>query len=130
MDHEFQASLTDSKKCTHCKRSWKDHSKLAQCEACPKVGVCELFCDMLLCKSCFAAEMEANRIQSEAHQTPEKQEERLNAAREQQNINSLINQANQIDQSIQLVQDIYNAKTIALIEIMKEIDGDNSIENK
>ncbi len=126
MDHQFSPSLTDSTKCIHCKRGNRDHTIIAQCEACPKVGPCEICADMLLCASCYAAEMKAVRD----YQAPELQEARLQAAKEKRQINDLLEKSNKIDQSIQLVTDIFNAKTVALIEIMRSIDSDEAIENK
>lgn len=130
MDHTFQASLTNAKECVKCKRGFRDHTSIAQCEACPKVGPCNLYCGTLMCATCEANDIEANRIATEANNTPAKQAERIEKATESIKLNKLISDSTKIDQSIQLVSDIFNAKTVALVDIMKAIDEDESIENK
>lgn len=130
MDHTFTPSLTDDKSCVKCKRGFRDHSKIAQCEACPNVGPCELFCDMLLCAKCYKAEIEANNAALAENNTLEKQEERVVKATETIKINQLIAESSRIDQSIQLSSDIFNAQTIAIVELTKAIDDDANITNK
>lgn len=130
MDHTFQPSLTDDKACIKCKRSFRDHSIVAQCEACPNVGPCDLFCDMLLCKKCYAAEIAANNAALAEINKPENQEARVKQMNETIKINQLIADSNKIDQSIQLVTDIFNAQTTAIVDLLKAIDDDATIENK
>lgn len=125
MDHEFQASLTDSKACIRCKRGYRDHSKIAQCEACPNVGPCELFADMLLCAKCYAAELKAVHD----YQAPELQEARLQEYHKQVRLNELLADAAKQDQTVTLVSDLFNAETKSLIELLTAIDS-SDIENK
>lgn len=126
MNHTFQPSLTDDKICAQCKRGFRDHTKIAQCEACPNVGPCELFADMLLCAKCYAAELQAVN----AYQAPELQEARLKEHTETIKINQLIAESNKIDQSINLVSDIFNAQTVAIVDLVKAIDEDETVTNK
>jgi hypothetical protein len=81
---------------------------------------------MLLCSKCYAAELQVTK----EYQAPELQEQRLAEHNKQIKLNELIGEATKIDQSIQLSSDIFNAKTIALVDIMKAIDIDESIVNK
>lgn len=126
MDHEFSPSQLDNKLCIHCKRGFRDHSKIAQCEACPNVGPCELFADMLLCAKCYAAEMKAVND----YQAPELQEARLNEAHKQMRLNELMADAVKQDQTVTLVTDLFNAGTKALVDLLTVIDADPTVENK
>jgi hypothetical protein len=65
-----------------------------------------------------------------AYQAPELQEARLAEHHKQIAINDLVADSLKIDQSIQLSTDIFNAKTVALVDIMRAIDTDESIPNK
>ena len=78
-----------------------------------------------MCAKCIALEMEAVK----AHQSVEKQEERLNEHKQSESIR-LLEASKQIDQSIALDIDIFNAKTTALVEICNTIDADESVVNK
>jgi hypothetical protein len=120
MDHAFKPSLADKTKCLLCKRAEIDHTDEAKCEACPNTGRMELFADMLLCKECIAKEMQA----IQAHQSPEKQEQRV------LDMHAMMDKARAIDQSINVRADIFNAETVAIEDIRKAINADSSIENK
>jgi hypothetical protein len=64
------------------------------------------------------------------YQAPELQEQRLAEHHKQIAINDLVADSLKINQSIQLSTDIFNAKTVALVDIMRAIDADDSIANK
>jgi hypothetical protein len=103
--------------CMKCHRSEKDHTDQATCDACPNVGPCDMFPNiegMLLCQECIAKELAI-------HNSPEKQQERVNA---------LLHNASKIDTSIQVRTDIFNAQTVSIHELKSLIDADASIENK
>lgn len=124
----------DKSLCITCKRPLKDHTSIAQCEVCPKLGPCELIGDILFCKSCYDMEMkalEANKAEAEQrvidsrNKTLEGQKELAPMSPE-----SLLSRSQKIDQSIEISQDIYNAKTIELTALISAINADDSIENK
>ena len=56
MNHSFQDNHSGT--CITCARSEQDHSDSAQCEACPNIGPCELFNNMLLCATCYEHDKE------------------------------------------------------------------------
>lgn len=117
MDHPFTPSLSDATLCGRCKKDALTHTDMAVCEACPNIGNVEMFADMALCQSCYANELKAVKD----YQAPEKQEQRLNDA---------LNRVRAIDQQVQLRTDIFNAETVAIIEIKNLIDNDEGIVNK
>jgi hypothetical protein len=126
MEHKFSPSLADEKFCLHCKRNFRDHSKLAICEACGAIGPCDLIGTILECTKCYKADMDSVKD----YQAPELQDARLAAHNEKLGLDSLIEQSVKIDQSIQLVTDIFNAQTVATDTLCKAIDADESITNK
>jgi hypothetical protein len=65
--------------------------------------------------------------------TPEKQQERVENADnkfKENAINDAIANAREIDDKLRLRTDIFNAKTVAIVELKKAIDNDPTIENK
>ena len=120
MDHSFQPSQINSSVCVRCKRTELDHTDRATCECCSNSGQMEIFCDMLMCSDCIDKELTLARN----HQTPEKQNERI------ESLHDFLNRSRAIDDSIQIRQDIFNAQTIAIIELKARIDSDESITNK
>lgn len=119
MDHEFNRSVLDAVICVVCKKHEKFHGINSECEACDYVGELTLFADMCLCPNCIKEELET----SASHQSPELQAERLAE-------HNLLEESRRIDMSIQTRSDIYNAETIAILEIEQAINQDTTIENK
>ena len=117
MDHTFVPSSLDSSKCSRCKYDELSHTDRATCEACSNSGTMELFAGMLLCVSCIEAEMKATML----HQSPEKQAERMNTYQ------ATIEASRAIDQSIRVVSDVFNAKTVAIVELKDAIDANPDI---
>lgn len=120
--HAFHSSALDSTLCSVCKRLELDHGITASCEACPYIGQCEIYSSepnqsLLLCPDCIKKE-------EEIRTSPEKQQERVNK------VNTVIQQALDIDSSIQVRTDLFNANTVAIINLKAEIDNDATIENK
>lgn len=99
---------------------------------------------MLLCAECYAKEEQGQRDIADT----KKQEERVRAsvqatldeqARQRIEsgisagfipIDSVLTLARETDQSIEIITDVFNAKTVALVEVMNAIDADDSIQNK
>jgi len=117
MNHSFTASQLDSTKCARCKRDEIDHTNRATCECCSNSGICDLYIDILMCQDCLEKE------NSHKRQEPER-------AVAVMNINSIIDNARRIDQTVQVRTDLFNAATVAIVDLKKAIDEDGSIENK
>jgi len=79
---------------------------------------------MWMCPKCYLKEIQ---LQNELKATAEN---RVNQARADMDARVLIEKARQIDESIQLSTDIFNAKTVSIMEIKSKIDSDDSITNK
>lgn len=120
MDHSFAPSVGNSELCAKCKRGSIAHTDNAECESCPNKGKMELFADMLLCRDCLQKELDAFA----EHQSDSKQTERL------ADYKSLIAESREIDAAVQIRSDIFNAHTVAIINLKAEIDNDVTIENK
>jgi hypothetical protein len=134
MKHSFKPSQLDADKCLECRYNELAHSDSAECEACTYIGPCEIFKyhtgkTSLLCPKHYEEEEIADSI---AYQAPELQEARLQASRNNNHSPaiSLIEESNKIDQSIQLISDLFNAHTKSIVEITQAIDSDESIQNK
>lgn len=119
MNHSFTLSVGDNK-CAKCHRLEIDHTDFATCETCSFIGNCELFSfvpsmiPMLMCQTCI--EKDKN------HMSSENQASRLSQFK--------LETAKQIDNSIKLRSDIFNAETVSIVELKRLIDDDQSILNK
>ena len=106
-------------------------SKIGDCETCDKTGI-EIKCwfsNMYQCDECHAKDIQ--------HQSPEAQEARVIAQREEIKINSMnalentvLKMSREIDSSIQVREQLFNADTVSIKEIKEAIDKDESIVNK
>lgn len=127
MLHPFIPSQFDASKCASCKYTSEEHTDRATCESCGNTGTCEISGpfnhpqSMLLCMDCLDKEKQAVL----EHQSPEKQEERVRNHNQE-----IINHARSIDTSIRVRTDIFNAKTVATIEVFQAIDDSPEISNK
>lgn len=120
MDHSFAPSIGNPALCNKCHRGEIAHGDNAECESCPNKGKMELFADMLLCNDCLQKELDAFN----EHQSEEKQQERVNT------YNELVGKSREIDAAVQIRSDIFNAHTVAIINLKAEIDNNPEIENK
>jgi len=120
MNHPFiQGGVPDV--CVRCRRSELDHTSLATCEACPYIGPCELYANViLLCPTCYSKEIE--------HQSPANQEKRLTEHRAITEKNLQLSR--DIDSSVVTRADYFNAETISISELKKIIDSDETIARK
>lgn len=115
MNHTFQGA---GEACTKCKQNKIAHTEEATCECCTNVGPVELmYGNMLMCAAC----VEKERDLQKANASEGKQQERMNV---------LIKHSREVDNTIQIKSDIFNAATVAIVEIKAAIDLDASIENK
>ena len=105
MTHTFTASQIDTNICSRCNRPEIDHTALATCESCDKVGHMDYFqsIDSLLCIECMKKNAEAIQIA-----TRKLLEESKNIV-----INS---------------SDLFNAQVLAIVQIKNLIQQDSSIE--
>lgn len=118
MDHNFTPSQLDKTKCARCKWDEVAHSNKAVCETCDNKGPCEIFVDILMCAECLKGQTEYEKT---VLNDPIKQEERISALEEQR----------EVDNSVEILTDVFNANTMSIVDIKKAIDVDNSItENK
>jgi hypothetical protein len=123
MNHKFSPALTDTIKCIRCDFDEKSHTDRATCEACGNSGNCEIFAgNMLLCSECIEKEQIAQRENEKGAL------ERVSDARNE--ANRKIEESRKVDTSIRIRADIFNAKTVAIVELKKSIDENPEIENK
>lgn len=126
MLHPFIPSQLDNTKCASCKYTALDHTSGATCESCGNSGTCEISGpfnhpqSMLLCMDCIDAEKKAVHD----NQSVEKQNERADRH------NELIKQSRMNDKSVNQKTDLFNAQTVANVELKNAIDNDTSIQNK
>lgn len=93
------------------------------CECCPNQGQnFQKYMTMIMCPSCIEKE-KSLQMESAALQETRVQEVK-------DVISPSLIRIQQIDQSIQIKSDIFNAATVSIIEAKKVIDEDPSIENK
>lgn len=95
--------------------------KIGECECCPKtdVEVGKYYGDMWQCDDCHNADVQ--------HQAPEKQEARVLEYRQQV---SVLEEARKVDNGIAVRTDLFNAATVAIVDLKAAIDNDESITNK
>ena len=123
MKHEFRASIAEPTLCMICKYNENDHGPTATCEVCGNSGTCDIVLgNMLMCMDCQEKEKKAQEeLKSGA-------DARVEASRV--DANKRIQDAKTIDHSIQIIQDIFNAETVAIVEIRDAIESDASITEK
>lgn len=130
MNHSFIPSGFDSNTCVICKKNQISHTNSAECECCNNIGSVNLmYGSMLVCADCEAKEIAAQK----ANMTVETQEQRVLDARITLDKNhkiSKIMQSIQIDNSVTIRTDLFNAPTVAIVELEKLVNEDESITNK
>jgi hypothetical protein len=120
-------------------------TKIGTCEVCDthELSITVHYGNMWFCDDCWTKEEKSTVV----HMSPEAQQARVDAANEFYNqrtakmkvgsdnaaaipINEVLQASRKIDSSIQVRTDIFNASTIAIIELKKAIDEDATITNK
>ncbi len=98
--------------------------KIGNCEVCKntEIPISLHYGNMWFCDGCWGKE----ELSTKTNQSPEKQQERVDALQ----LNNAIKQSRQIDESVQIHTDLFNAETMAIVELKKAIDSDESIVNK
>lgn len=81
--------------------------------------------NMWFCDDCWKKESEAKTELMK----PENQQKRIETM-EENRINSALNTARQIDESITVRTDLFNAATVSIVELKQSITDDDSITNK
>lgn len=96
-------------------------SKMGDCETCTNSGI-EIKCwfgNMYQCADCHAKDV--------AHNSPEAQQARGETYKQEQ---KTLQEARAIDSGIQVRTDLFNAATVAIVDIKNTIDNDETITNK
>lgn len=124
MNHVFIPSRIDPLACAACKKSEVDHGNEAHCEACEYIGPCDLFMATLMCPNCIdkekLAQVEIDRTANE--RVAKLESDRIDKVK--------LEQAHEIDASVKIRTDLFNASTVSIVELKKTIDEDSTIENK
>lgn len=105
--------------------------KIGECECCPKtdIEISVHYGNLWMCDDCWNKEL---ALQAEANK-PENVESRVLATKVVNTptpIDSTLVKTREIDSSIQIRTDLFNAATVAIMDIKKSIDSDESITNK
>ena len=120
MNHSFIKSAT-SDKCAICKQDAMAHTDMATCQSCDRVGPVDLkYGNFLMCKECQDKEVIAER----ERMLPANQQARVDS------MNAALQHSRDIDNSIQVRTDLFNAATVSIVELKSAIDTDDSIANK
>lgn len=150
MNHTFSPSSADTKICTTCKRPKNHHEAYYACESCGALAPIRdnsnnLIMDrndltiisdkILACRDCEAKENEAIASrQIEAQSQPQTYTAVSPQAIEQMNnframsLESInMKYARELDTSIERITDLFNAKTVAIVDLKAIIDVDDSI---
>ena len=109
-----------------------------ECEVCSAKGDWFKHCAMYMCPTCRDKEMalsaknkatESDRVSAAIEDTVARSNQSIIDARESKVVEDIAKEI-PIDGSIQVRSDIFNAKTISIIDMKKGIDEDSSIEKK
>lgn len=103
-----------------------------ECECCSTQNTKEtplrLFMAMWMCPNCVDTN---KRLQAESEANAENRvKAEQNRAAEQLAVNKILKEAQTIDSKIEVKTDLFNAETVALIDIQKAIEADDSVTNK
>lgn len=125
MLHDFKPGTLDANKCLVCKREADMHG----CDICGKEGISVTlkYGNMLMCANC---EIQEEKLYQES-QKPENVAARLEAVNKPAaELNEVLKAARDVDNSIQVRTDLFNAATVAITELKKAIEDDVNITNK
>ncbi len=123
MNHPFLPSQLDQLVCSRCKFDAVAHTDRATCETCQQQKPCEVYIDMLICPECIEKEKVA---EAEIAATANDRVAKL----ENDNQAFLQSRAREIDHSVKIGTDLFNAETVAIVDLQKSIDENPEIENK
>lgn len=101
-------------------------SKIGECETCSKkdVKIIEQYPRMWMCEECVEKEEAAEKIRM----SPENQAARVREMNTQmQQSNAILERSRQIDMSIEIKADVFNAATIPAVELKQAIIADPEI---
>jgi hypothetical protein len=107
MNHPFDVSATDKNKCKDCGYDYMSHTKAAKCEVCGSFDSCDVFDSKLRCDACIA-------------------NVRLSLSTAIQMADSVIEKAKEVDASIRFKGDLFNAKTVAIVDVRKAFDEEKA----
>jgi len=110
MNHPFDASSNDKTKCRDCGYDYMSHTKAAKCEICGAFDSCDVFDGKLRCDSCIA-------------------NVRLSLSTAIKMADSVIEKAKEVDASIRFKGDLFNAKTVAIVDIKKAFEEEKAEMN-
>lgn len=111
MNHPFDASNSDKSKCKDCGYDYMSHTKAAKCEVCGDFNSCDVFDSKLRCEKCIAA----------VH---------LSLSTAIKAADSVIEKAKEVDQSIRFKGDLFNAKTVAIVDLQKAFSEEKTEMNR
>lgn len=101
--------------------------KIGECEVCDKKDV-EITChygNMWFCEECWTKEETATK----EHMSPENQQKRVDAYRSSVE-SRVVETSRQLDASIVVRTDLFNAATVAIVDLKKAIDENPEVTNK
>lgn len=137
MNHNFVESHDGTDKCAKCKFPSIAHGDEATCDCCPNKGKVEIrYGNMLMCQACWEKEQAAHAESMK----PENQQARvdamhirtnaaMNAARTDM-LNNAMSASRRLDASVEVRSDLFNAATVAIVDLKKLIDENVEITNK
>jgi hypothetical protein len=104
------------------------NEKTGTCEVCDveNVPLTLHYGNMWFCSECWKKEIKA----TEENNTPEMIQLRVEATRFDNPVSNAVLQSKQIDSTIQVRTDLFNAATTAIMDLKKSIDDDPTIDNK
>lgn len=143
MNHEYQPHPEIDNKCIDCGYPREKHGSEAPCDSCENIASLEFFslsnAQALLCRDCIEKEKQLNynninspqeRKRVDDYQSPERQADRLDTYnRVVRPYEALIADARRIDEQIHLSTDIFNARTVAFVDLRDAIMQDDSISS-
>ncbi len=124
MNHSFIKSTStgiNSDKCAKCNMPLIAHTDMATCDCCPKIGPVEVvYGNMLMCSECRAREFKT----SQEHMSESNQKQRV------ADMNAALMASRSVDNGIEVKTDLFNAATVAIVDLKKLIDDNPEITNK
>jgi hypothetical protein len=124
--HSFSRGVIDSTVCAKCRRPEVDHGSSATCEACTKVGECEVLGSMLLCVECLRKEYEI-AVNQQKERSADIATGRIQLAMD--NPIGAIAHSVTVDQSLTVKSDIYNAEVTSIVELRSALTSQSQSLN-
>jgi len=116
-NHQFTPMADNEKKCSICQYNENMHGT---CECCPAYDHLVTFKTLKMCPDCY----EKEKSLTAELEKPENVAERIRVA------NEAVEKARAIDNSVETRSDIFNAATVAIVELKAAIEANPEIENK